>query len=609
MRCDEAQARVSAAFDLGPDPGAAVDEHVRTCASCQEFERQTRRVRQYLRYSVVETVPDVTPAVRASVVHRRPARRAVLAPVAAAIVGAMFGAAVIGLGPDRDPTTAAADLSSDVLAAQRDVHSLIAQVEVVERGWHDAVSVRTYAGDLAYRAPESLALTLDDQTAYPSISWVPNDVAVVVADDESWNSGPAGCPRELLPSCTPAAPRTRAVEAREPFPDAATAPLDLIVPVGSFAGSADTPVLATGERSGRPGQLVEVTAAQADPMLAVLRQAGNWRAVHPADRVRLWLDDETLVPLEVAVYPSSDADRAEWAARLGYDDDPAVPILGLRLTDVVLDTSPTDDAFPAAPAGAVVQSQGFRDAPPEETGIGRPDGLASGFRDHRAGFVETATGPPVAVRSWSDGRAWVTVRMTREWLGGRLFGGLGDPVREITLVGGGTAYVGGGGTRVAIHGTDGTGPVDTVVNGTLTETELVDIAAGLGIDGQSVPSDWPEAAAATVADAEAALPGLLLPASLEGYDAPGVRVEGGIVEFAFLGPGARNFVLVEAPGSMLAAPLERDAYGVALRGTTARYSPTRGELEWIEAANAISLRSEALTLAELVAMAETLEPA
>jgi predicted anti-sigma-YlaC factor YlaD len=615
MRCDDAQARVSAALDHGPAPGTDVDEHVRTCPNCRVFLRQSARIRQHLRYEVVEAVPDVAPRVRAAVTNvavTRARRRspAWLAAAAALLVGAVVGAAVVGFGADREPDTAAANLSAEVLDAQHDVHSLIAGVEVVERGWHADVATRTYHGQLAYRAPESLAVNLVDETAYPSMAWVPNDVTVVVNEDSSWASGPAGCPRELLPACTPRAPRVWAVTEREPFSEAMPAPLDLIVPVVSFEGSAETTVIATGERAGRDAQLVEVSAAQAEPLLAVLRQAGNWREVHPTDRVQIWLDDETLVPLELNVFASTDPNRADWAARLGYSDDPDVPILELRLTDVAINDEPAPDAFPLVPADAVLQNQGFRDLPVRETGIPRPDGLPDGMNSHRAGAIETAGGPSVFVRSWSDGRAWVTVRVTREWSGGRLFGDVGEPVRAVTLVGGGAAYVGPGGTRVGIHGGDDQGLVDAVVAGSLAEGDLVQIAAGLGIEGQPAPPEWPEAGTASLADAEAALPGLLLPVSPEGFEAPGIRIgPDGLVELAYDGPGARSFVLVEAPGTSLAASLEGDAHGVALRDTTARYSPGRGELEWVENDLVISLRSDALTVAELVALAEELDTA
>jgi hypothetical protein len=600
MRCDEAQARVSAALDHGPPPGTDVDEHVRTCPSCRGFLRQSARIRQHLRYEVVEAVPDVAPRVRAAVT--RPKRRSPvwLAPAAALLVGAVVGASVVGFGPDREPDIAAANLSAGVLAAQADVHSLVADVEMVERGWHADVPTRTYRGELAYRAPESLALVLADETAYPSTAWVPNDVTVMVDEDSSWTRGPAGC--DLLPACTPREPRIRGVSGREPF-------LDLVVPVGSFAGSAETAVLAEGERAGRQARLVEVTAAQADPLLAVLRQAGNWREIHDTDRVQIWLDDETLVPLELTVFASTDANRAVWAARLGYDDDPAVPILEFRLTDVAIGGEPSQDAFAAPPPEAVLLNQGFRDLPVHEIGIPRPPGLPDGMQSYRSGIIETNGGPTVSVRSWNDGRAWAAVRVTREWPGGRLFGELGEPVRSITLVGGGTAYVDAGGTKVGVHGTDAEGSVDAVVTGSLAEGELVQIAAGLGIDGTAVPPEWPEASTATLADAEAALPGLLLPRTLDGFDAPGIRVESSLVEFAYAGPGARGFILVEAPGTTFTAPLESDAHGVSLRDTTARYSPERGQLEWVENDRVITLQSDALTLAELVALAETLEPA
>ena len=73
------------------------------------------------------------------------------------------------------------------------------------------------------------------------------------------------------------------------------------------------------------------------------------------------------------------------------------------------------------------------------------------FRTHLAGTVSTPGGPPVGVRSWSDGRAWLTVRATGAWPGGRLFGDLGLDVRPLDLGTAGVGYASSDGRRIGLH--------------------------------------------------------------------------------------------------------------------------------------------------------------
>ena len=46
-----------------------------------------------------------------------------------------------------------------------------------------------------------------------------------------------------------------------------------------------------------------------------------------------------------------------------------------------------------------------------------------------------------------------------------------------------------------------------------------------------------------------------------------------------------------------------------MRGVVGRYSPAEGELAWVEDGVVCTLRSQGLTLGELAAIAERLEPA
>ena len=118
-----------------------------------------------------------------------------------------------------------------------------------------------------------------------------------------------------------------------------------------------------------------------------------------------------------------------------------------------------------------------------------------------------------------------------------------------------------------------------------------------------MPADWSEAGSATPDEAAVALAGILLPQELSGFAEPAIRIDGEVVTFALAGPGSRGFELVAARGSVLTPPIDVDAEGVEVRRTVGRYSPERGDLEWIERGITYSLRSDTLSLGELLRVA------
>jgi Putative zinc-finger len=638
VRCEQARADLSLAAD-GELAGGRADPlaaHLASCGPCTAFQARLATIRQRLRFEPVGAVPDVAPRVMAVVRERaRPegptrtspaARTPVggdagggaprswrLLPVAAAfLAGAVVGATFVGLGGRRPAQVALADLPARVVAAQRTLTSLAAEVSLVERNWHPEVPERVFAGRLRYRAPESLALQLSDRTAYPSAAWARNDVTLVVTGDRWWTRGPRGCPAEAQPACTPRVPHLRLVERREPFADATPVPLDLVTPVGTFTPAAAPVPLGAGRVGGRAAVGVATTAAQVAPLLQGLAPAGNLRAFHPGDPVELWLDEAALLPLALRVTVAPGGERQRWAAARGYPDRPGQVVLELTLRDVRLNRPLEAGAFPAPPPGASAEDAGFRDRLPEPQGgapVGQgaapdPAWLPAEFRPHRSGVAGGAGGPRVTVRTWTDGRAFVKVRATRDWPGGRLFGDLGPLVRRLAL-GTGVAYASEDGRRVAVHG-DG---VDLVVAGSLAPADLERVAAGLGVRGRPVPAGWVEAATATLPRARAASPGLLRPRDPAGFAPPAVRVDGKVVTLAYAGPGSRGFLLVQAPGSRLTPPLDADARGVRVRGSDGRWSAERGQLEWVEAGRVLDLRSATLSLEELLAIAASLEEA
>ncbi|MFP3901828.1 MAG: hypothetical protein ACLFXM_13315, partial [Acidimicrobiia bacterium] len=432
------------------------------------------------------------------------------------------------------------------------------------------------------------------------------DVDLVVDGDRWWLAAGRRCsPAPGRVRCPDGPLRSvRAMTGREPFSPAAPVPLDLVTPVDSFTLAAEPPSL--GERSiaGRRAVGVVVPAAQLAPFLDGLSPAGDLREVHPTDPVDVWLDAEHLVPLDVVVRAGADAGRRRWAEARGYDDAPGEPVLRVALDEVAINAGVPPGAF-AAPAGAgpsQVVDAGFAAGEAPDAPV--PDGLPASWSPYRAGTVDTETGPTVSVRTWSDGRAWLTVRATRDWRAPRLFGDLGAHVREVDLGDAGRGYVSEDGRRIGLHA-DG---IDVVVAGSVPERRLREIAEGLGVVGVAVPEHWREAATATLDEAVTARPGLLVAAGIDGFGPPAIRLGGdGTVTQVHAGPGDRTVTLVDVASRTLPPPTG-DEVGVRVRGVAGRYSAERGELEWLEGGSSHSLRSPALSPEELLAIAARLEP-
>jgi hypothetical protein len=96
---------------------------------------------------------------------------------------------------------------------------------------------------------------------------------------------------------------------------------------------------------------------------------------------------------------------------------------------------------------------------------------------------------------------------------------------------------------------------------------------------------------------------------LDGFGPPAVRIAGGTVSLVYAGPGDRGFTLVQSDAPRLTPPADGDAVGVDVRGAPGRYSPERGQVEWVEGGATRSLSSPALSLDVLLDIATTLEPA
>lgn len=587
--------------DLPADESAPIEELLASSEEATDYLAQVSLLRRHLRYEPADLSPDVTRRVLAAIEKERPRRQARKLRFAAAFAAGLVGGIIfIGLALRQPAPVAAADLPDQVLAAQSLVTSLTANLQVVERGWHPDVPERRFTGTISYEAPETLWVEIRDETAYPSSNWVPNHVRFVVDEELAWSQSVAGCPTEALPDCTPSEPRVQVTTHREPFPDAFPAPLDLIVPAAGFSRAGEPDVLGFKEIDGRGAVGVEVSAAQTAALLDGLISAGNWREVHPTDRAELWLDEDALVPLALSIFPSDTSDRMLWAIRRGYNDPLDAPVLEVSWTEVSLGEGAVLES-PDPPEGGQHVSSGFRDGQPADLKALTPQRLPDGMKMHRSGTITTGSQPAVSVASWSDGRAWLKTRWTHDWQASRLFGDLGNLVREVPL-GPGVAYLNERGDRIALHGDE----IDLVLEGSLPTEDLLEIVESLNITGRAVPEGWAEAASSTVDDARSVVQGLLLPADLEGFGPPAIRVDAGIAFFAYSGPGNRAFLLTQAVNRALSPPLEANVRGVTVGGSEGRYSPDQGLLEWSEGNLTISLTSTTLSLDELVVIAESL---
>jgi len=611
MRCDDALVAVSSRADgeLSPADGDVLETHLAGCDDCRRFVDDVAWVRSSLRVEPVGRAPDVGPAVVALVRAEPPRRRGrvVVAAAVAAVAGLVAGATYVGIGSEgRSP--AAADVPARVLAAQDGITAVDGRYTVSEP---QGGGERTFEADLTYRAPESLALRVQETTAGAAPA-ERSDGALVVDADRWWHDATRECSAAAGLRC-PAEPLrwSRSVTGREPFSDDAPVPLELVSPVDGFALSARPPGLGRRTIAGHEALGVSVTAAQVAGLLDGLSAAVELRPVHPTDRVELWLDEDHFVPLALLVRAAGDPERAAWASSVAVDDVPGDVVLRVNATDVRINDPSDPVAAPAAGADEAVDA-GFRAAPdgdPVVSEVPEPQRVPAGFAAYRRGVVSTPGGPGVGVRSWSDGRAWFAVRATARWPGGRLFGDLGTDVRPVDLGAAGTGYTSGDGQQVALH----TGGLDVVVRGSLPPGDVRDIAADLGIVGQPVPDDWAEATSARESDATATLPGLLTAGPIDGFGPPAFRVAGPgddvSVTEARSGPGDRAFTLTQWRSASLVPPTGGDEVGTEVRGTTGRYSPQRGELEWVESGLAVSLRSDTLSLTDLLDVARRLKPA
>ncbi len=582
--CDAAQLELSGAHDEGRKVGRPTVDHAASCAECSQFSEWLADLDRRLNPGATDLAPDLIQGVMRRLQR---SRRGWWSVAAAAVVGVLIGSVVGGIG-SRLGVVEAQDLNDRLHTASPSVEGLTAQLLVVERGIHPDVDERVYVGSLEYGAPEQLAIELVDATTYPSSEWRPNNVRLAIADGSWLGEASSRCPVGAMPGCLQPA-SARALEGLRPFDEGVLVPLEIIGPARSLAWWSGIEVVGEPTLDGRSTIQLETTVAAAD-LIRAITDAGAWRELHPTDRVLMWLDAQTLVPVRIEVFAGDSPTRELWQLRRGYDDGPSVPIFIIQLDGLNPGPVSVDLEIPqGSPVG------GFIDGPattPEPI-------LGPGFVPHRTGHWSLPNGGAVDVATWSDGRSWLMVQATESWTESELFGLSMPFVRRVELGDGSVGYLDPGGDALAIH----TGDLDVVVSGSVTREVLIATAASLGLDGLAVPDDWVEAA---VLDAGDLPPGTLIP-DADGWSKLGIAGDER-VSVLLTGSGSRTVLITQEAGDRLDPPIGADFLAVEVRDVTGRFDDAAAALEWVEGGRIVRMQSETVGMDELVALADTMSP-
>jgi outer membrane lipoprotein-sorting protein len=631
VNCDRAQAVLSARLDGDRAPervGAAADAHAATCARCQAFEAGALRVRTSVRVRPAEPVPDLVGSIMTRVTaeagarprrvtpapgRRHPSRSRRLAPVlAATIAGVMAGSVVVGGPWQRSTTTpiAAAAVVADVQAAAPTLDSFAATFAVTEHGLSPDVPERRLRMEVAFLAPQRFRLDVRDETTYPSTRWTPTDLTFIADGSSTYRSGATGCPADLPAGGCP--PTRTTITTRSAYSVRAPAPADLVLPLTTFSSADGIQVLGTDRVAGRDAIRVQLTFARAQALFPFLQLGGTWRPFFANDRVELWLDASGWFPLRYTVYPSTDPARTPWELRFGIPHEPTdEPIFDVRLTSL----------DPDAPDPATFEVPGWSSAPsvplasfPRRVGYLPVTPTSPGALTLSSAVVPPGDDPdaPRSVLLYTDGMAYVRIGERPDWTATRLFGPVDQAAQQVDLSGGSVAYyepAGDGlGRRLAIHAST----TNVFLESNLPRAQLLTLAASLPVRGEAIPDAWRtltgsgisiEQVAPDVALARSPI-ALALPSTLPaGYvlasgqvmshtNAAGSDVIA--VSFVFRqrqsdavgGP----IVLHVQAGAALPPASSADQVVVSLDGMRARWTPGRGQLEWIEGDAYLSLQ-------------------
>jgi hypothetical protein len=611
----------------------AAAAHVAGCAECRAFVDGAARIRRSVRIRAAESVPDLVEPIMAAVAteRARPARarapivRAVrlrphrprhrrpwtLAPAAAAaLAGLVLGSVLVG-GPWQRPAdrpVAAAAVVRGIRAAAPTVDAFRARYRIVESGFSSEVPRRTLDMDIAYLAPQRFRLQVRDRTAYPDRSWTPTDLLFVEDLTSTYTSGPSGCPGDLPAGVCPP---TRATVSRvSRYSAAAPLPADLVLPIATFGSARGVRVIGTDRIDGRDAVQVRLSFARAAPLFPFLRVGGDWRPFFDRDRVELWLDATTWVPIRWTVFPADDPERRAWELRFGRPvDPPGEPIMDVRLVSMA--TSAPDPGLFAIPGASADAGPDLADLPgrigylPASPTDAEGLGLVSVVLPRRG-----SSATPRSVLVYAKGLDYLRVGERAGWAGPGPFGPIDPLAQQIRLPGDGVAYYEpageGFGRRVSIHGSGR----DLYLETNLSRDRLLAIAASIPVEGRALPKRWRVESAAGVhvirvpVVAAVGRSGLRptvfeqLPGGYVAASAELAEASSGVAGLTFhlrqrdTDAAGQPLVFHVEPGSGLPPPSSAEQSRISFAGVTGRWTPGRSLLEWTDAGGYRSLQGD-----------------
>jgi outer membrane lipoprotein-sorting protein len=551
--------------------------------------------------------------------------------VAAALaVGLVAGSVAVG-GPWQRPeglSVDAAEVTRGVASAATTLSAYQARFAVTEYHFSPDVPVREFSMNVWFQAPERFRLDVVDHTQYPSNDVTPTDLELIVNGSSWYSVGPSACPIDVCP------PAPTVVENRVPFSSATLAPTDLILPVTSLADANQLKVVGNGSVLGHPAIEVRLPFERAEPLFPFLTLGGSWRPFFPDDQVDLWLDAKSWFPLSYTVYPAAGRERDDWALRFGLpDESPQQPIFQVAALSVDQEPPPAgtfripgtkgvrDQAARPVSISQASRETGFQPVQPAEL-----DGLAL-YQVVLPPATPAEAKPQQTLITYSKGLVWLKLGETRGWTSNTLYGPVGLQAQEVSLANGSIAYyepaTADQGRRLSIHAAG----TDLYVETNLSRDKLLHLAGSLPVTGIPIPAAWavrrsPEGVTerVTLAQAAAQMPiTILLPASEAlpaGYEVASAEIvrlhEDTALNVYFqqrdtdLGSGQIRLheeVAKKLPPASSAAQSE-----VEVRGVMGRWTSDRNQLEWVEQGVYLSLDAGGLSLADLLAVAESLEP-
>ncbi|MDQ5816730.1 MAG: anti-sigma factor [Actinomycetota bacterium] len=585
-RCDDVRQEISARMDGEAFDARALDDHLAECEACRAHESALASVRRTLRAQPVGRVPDLSRSILDRIREEGLGRRRRdewntrlrIGAVAAAVVAlALLGTSLPWV--DNPPQRAAAsEITREVQGAARTLTSYRASFSITERGWNDAVPVRRFTAEIAYQAPESFRLLVRDRTAYPgSYAWPRNNVDLA-AGARRWRiEEPMTCPTEALPGCPlPQATSTRSVVRRQPFDGITTLPTDIIVPLESIGGGSEFTVLGSSTALGRAVEHLRTSYRYAAPLVAALQAGGSWRRFGPSARVDLWVDAVTTFPLRFTVRPAAGGS----------------PLLSVAATSFSRPSSLPRSTFRTEPASVTVD-RGFSARRFSMVSPQLAPTYTASLEPYRAGVTNEGR----RLLAYAHGMTWLRV-IEEPYEAAQV--GLDLTVEEVRLENGGTAYY--APATLALQESlrrrvDVYAPPSSRVRleSNLPRSELLKVAASLPVEGRRVSRREYRRDGLTF---RRLAPSSSLPSFARSPESlpPGYEPTGALLTTTRTGTRTLTLAyrraetdfdpagirITQSPGTDILPPSSEDMEPVALRGTTARWSRERSEVEWIE---------------------------